>query len=1378
MSKAPQSVALLALVAAILVSNVALAADQCFNLRIVNVGQTITGTLAPNFPSCPQNLGFEVISKGAGTLTMGFGGAYTYTAPSVWTSSDFDKVILDVTCNVFDRVCDGGAQLYFKINRPAGTPAPSVIATPAPIGPTTPRPLTPAPSFTTLAPSTLAPTLAPPTAPPTPAPPVFCTMPPVITTGAGEIVTVDVSAYVSGCNGLSLALGPETDRDRWVATGARVIFDSTGANADNVYAAQYDVMCSGFTACKNMAVSVVIKSVVTAAPATLPPSSPPCGAEYIFEAPIGGTLAATVFSVDDADSCPTGALRTYRVRGVSQGSASSFRLLNDGSFTYTAPSSTVVDNFAFTMLCNAAPTCDATLRVVVSRAATPTPAPPVIPACKARYEVQIMKNELGTPVTGTLNINSVIEGICTEVSPVISIIRQPSSGSVAILGGATYSYTPDALGWDTFRVRFQCGVNNACEANVDAIVTPQPSGPPPTPVPETPQPTPVPSAFDNGNGIVCRGTCPSGAWRVDDGAAFAGSFDTNSAYQRADGKALDAVDYEIDAAGNLVVRVYGAIGNMGVRFPTFEPVVSDKRVTSAAAATRGAAFNASCLDLQSPFGVAFEVWEWTNSTTLDGRASSNYIKGESYFQKFGGKHDQCDVFMSNSCKYAPMLTPRNDGSSTGVSWTLDVNGCDITWVGVFAPAVILTLKRADGTNVFQRVGPNQLRAVLYTEAVKPSSWVFPSRGLLTTVKAVTLDVFTQATQDVVVEYIGTKVIETPAPTVAPVATSAPNATSASIDNANATDSATVLNVSTANTTTDAPVQPLPQRRIARAQQEGEPAPTTSVAPAVATPAPTPAPIMSFASDVQFYAYTAPGDVRMYGYNVVLYPRRGVNASDVPVVDVALVSHSWTRPSKAQCPQCVGSLAQCNGTGTGFADDCGDNAIVRLSAFSQRTNACVQRSRTNVTLPPPVAVPGVSDVDRCGNGYNITFRGIVPGLSTALSVGLAEGTVAVLVTFANGQQHRVTVTQAVYFAQLSADFSSQTCRSTYYWPVADPLGSTTPTTPYRTPADYYKSAEKDEAEGPATKEGRENATAAPPEAPVVISGPAFLNVPLVEKDGTLALCNAPDESVFFTTDWVYLSIGSDAGINATVEFITVAAPLSAVFPGRQTFAPETPFDRVVIALAGSRQGALPWDVNAAFLNFRMFQTSSASSFRFAFTPGTLVGAGAPTRVPITVEASLLDTATGKRTYMRRILIISSNLSPTVRGEKNVANEVIEEGIEITAENFAIILAFSLAGAVVAVGVIFVYCDESAKKIVLDQHTQMMDFMNVAVLGNLKKVPVLGIIVPSKLPGGSAPKQQAKSDAVKVVVTASPPKPASPSQGRMPEREQRRVADDDK
>lgn len=189
---------------------------------------------------------------------------------------------------------------------------------------------------------------------------------------------------------------------------------------------------------------------------------------------------------------------------------------------------------------------------------------------------------------------------------------------------------------------------------------------------------------------------------------------------------------------SLVVTVVTLIGNMGARYPLndirngFNDSFLDTRSSEDMEFSPAGAFNASCLALQGKEGIAADVWLWErlNQDTGIGRAGPLYNQGFSWYQLFGGKHKDCDIFESQekSCKYAPLLTP-----SSANFWQLAIKNCTGIWSAAVPYSVLKSSHYSEENRSlfppFHFYLPYQMESFIQTEGVQPQSWLAPQKGL-------------------------------------------------------------------------------------------------------------------------------------------------------------------------------------------------------------------------------------------------------------------------------------------------------------------------------------------------------------------------------------------------------------------------------------------------------------------------------------------------------------------------------------------------------------------------------------------------------------------------------------------------------------------------
>jgi hypothetical protein len=256
--------------------------------------------------------------------------------------------------------------------------------------------------------------------------------------------------------------------------------------------------------------------------------------------------------------------------------------------------------------------------------------------------------------------------------------------------------------------------------------------------------------------LQCTGSCKNGAeglWMARHTLPRLWDMQRNEAgdlvkdtISTADGvKATDGLEFEY-SSNFALVTTYGAIGNMAVRFPTFELVAwkpgttFDPSSVSSTVASLSTGFDADCLQYQGASGAGSDVWVF-NTNQVDGTLGSKYRSSTSWYQKFGGKHNNCDVFKNdvtidgvrNSCRYAPLLTPRMPQiENNGGVWKLAVDGCNLRWQGKFTWNAMRNQNLKNGNKAFlissAVSGAYTITGEIYNQAVQPNSWTDPSRG--------------------------------------------------------------------------------------------------------------------------------------------------------------------------------------------------------------------------------------------------------------------------------------------------------------------------------------------------------------------------------------------------------------------------------------------------------------------------------------------------------------------------------------------------------------------------------------------------------------------------------------------------------------------------
>ncbi|KAG5473595.1 hypothetical protein LSCM4_03665 [Leishmania orientalis] len=480
--------------------------------------------------------------------------------------------------------------------------------------------------------------------------------------------------------------------------------------------------CDGYVLCQTKMVFVV--ATATVAPPTTSTAAPvvACPKSYKYEVQTGQSVSGTLTPIPSL-SCN---ITTYLLVSSSSSSDISSRLQMNllGNFSYAAPSSELVDYAAVDVYCARTFVCRTqVVFVVYAPLTTPSPTRLPLPPCANVYYYQAAP---GTPLKASLN-GMPGQDPCLH-GRYFTLGAAPQEGSInmTLIGNFTYS-PPRQEGQYSFTFTMYCMSEPYCIGTAYLLVSSQWTLEPTS----TPSPIqPEEDANITNKQITCRGTCNVNAWKTYPSAKV-WDVTPGTGYARKDGFPADGVTVTWHN-NSLVLLVYSIIGNLGVRFPTFELITSTKNAFmepadfAGSVATGSPGFEMSCLTNQGRAGLGEDVWRWT-SLSLDsgnGSVGAYYNSGQSWFQKFGGKHVRCDTF-TNPCAYAPLLTPANYTNSSLGRWTIDVDDCDATWRGVFPYNLLGRMLRHDGSPVWMFVGRLQLQGTLYSEAVQASSWLEP-----------------------------------------------------------------------------------------------------------------------------------------------------------------------------------------------------------------------------------------------------------------------------------------------------------------------------------------------------------------------------------------------------------------------------------------------------------------------------------------------------------------------------------------------------------------------------------------------------------------------------------------------------------------------------
>ncbi|AYU80725.1 hypothetical protein LdCL_290029100 [Leishmania donovani] len=457
-------------------------------------------------------------------------------------------------------------------------------------------------------------------------------------------------------------------------------------------------------------------TTTTAAPIVM------CPKLFRYEVPTGQSISDTIDPVTTS-SCN---FTTYLLVNSSSDIRGSLLLNLLGEFYYKAPKSQAVDYAAVDVYCAKAFVCRTQL-VFVAYTPLPTTSTtmPPLPPCANVYYYQTSP---GVAINASLN-NMPGQDMCAH-GRYFTLNTSPQAGSVNVSLIGDFVYLPPKYeGQFSFMFTMHCMNQQYCTGTAYLLVSNEWTlRPAPTDSPVKPDS----NASITNEQITCHGTCNASAWKTYPNRKV-WDITPGAGYARKDGRTVN--DMKVTWRNkSLVVLVYSLIGNLGVRFPTFEPITTSQRAYmepkdfAGSVAPGSPGFEMSCLANQGRTGMGEDVWKWF-SLTLDsgtGGVGAYYNTGQSWYQKFGGKHVNCDIF-TDPCRYAPLLTPANYTNTSLGRWTVDVDDCDATWTGVFEQSSMGKMVKYDGSPVWSFVGKLQLQGTLYSEAVQARSWLEPGQ---------------------------------------------------------------------------------------------------------------------------------------------------------------------------------------------------------------------------------------------------------------------------------------------------------------------------------------------------------------------------------------------------------------------------------------------------------------------------------------------------------------------------------------------------------------------------------------------------------------------------------------------------------------------------
>ena len=621
----------------------------------------------------------------------------------------------------------------------------------------------PATTTTAAPPTTVATTQVPPTTTAVPPAPV-ATDAPRCNTVSGSATNVGVVQGEIGIN-RECGLGLSVRVKSLSLAGASLVFTSGSqyefvapAGVTGNVIASLAATCGGQPLCDLTFVLIVDNPspVLTPVPPQVPNTpdgpaqtpAPPvpradvgsCGAPLVFTRPVSSTVE---FSLRDQLQGRCTDLTFTSEAGSLNGN---FQINLRGEINYGAPPNEAEESVDVVALCFGTPNCRQRLVFQSYRILTPVPTPrPTSSSAPAQcprklyyYYVEpakvasaSLRGRLGEPVCDGFRQFALNE------NPKVGVLQMHLNGDF------TYS-TPSTEDLDDFAFTMKCGANVLCVGRAYIMISNVSRTDAPVEGTRVPRPmeTAAPVTYNPTQYQKCRGTCRTGAWNtlptrpnvwdITPGAPI---------LPRDDNKPIGTLDASWKR-GQLELSMYGKLGGLSQRFPTFEPIrwTDPSAFTTsdvlAQAAPQSLAFNATCLNNQpTDMGMGEDVWK-----VPEGTLGTRYRRGGSWYQKFGGAHDNCDTY-ADSCVTAPLLTPRvNQNANREAEWSVDINNCDTTWKGTVSYSAIRNQQTAAGTNVWSVDNDRHLQATLYSEAVKPANWLDPTKGYMNTMKQYQLSI--------------------------------------------------------------------------------------------------------------------------------------------------------------------------------------------------------------------------------------------------------------------------------------------------------------------------------------------------------------------------------------------------------------------------------------------------------------------------------------------------------------------------------------------------------------------------------------------------------------------------------------------------------------
>lgn len=220
----------------------------------------------------------------------------------------------------------------------------------------------------------------------------------------------------------------------------------------------------------------------------------------------------------------------------------------------------------------------------------------------------------------------------------------------------------------------------------------------------------------------------------------------------------------------------------------------------------------------------------------------------------------------------------------------------------------------------------------------------------------------------------------------------------------------------------------------------------------------------YSLDAQYFEYTDSNGDKAFGINLLFYSsttsEHNFFITDRHVKGFRFLRSEWTSVTASTCPTCTGSKTVCTNptsaiesafTGEFLQGTCeGDLAFVTLEKGMGMSDAeCAGHTVSNQVRNRP----GFSTPRNCSNAFqNLTIRGIAAGSRSVTTPLGFEGTISLQLLLDNGNRPIVNLDVKSYVTRVAVDEglkgSLSVCRSSPYWPVYDPLGTSLPDKPHR------------------------------------------------------------------------------------------------------------------------------------------------------------------------------------------------------------------------------------------------------------------------------------------------------------------------------------------